>query len=605
MFVNPPIRFGPAPPFAQPLRRDWPFPDPPRRRTRQIPRADPLAVRPDDGNDARPMRSGLPWIIWRALFFELARLTLLTTAVLVVVISFAAAIKPLADGKIDAGQAIFFMVLAMPPMLQYALPFSAGFGATLTYHRFASDNEALAAMTGGVSHRGLLVPAAVWGLLLAVVLLGMSNEVIPNFLRRMEQIIRRDMARLIVNAVENGQSVALDGHTFVHADRIERRGADRDIGASDRLLMEGVQAIRTDEQGAITFEATARRAAVWLFDGVPEEGWTHIVISLFGAVVGQQDEGLAESGELVLRYSAPGGFADDPKFYSYRDMQDLREEPERVPAVDRRRRALALMLARERALSRLTADLEAGATAPLTDADGQRVGVRAAQVARSGLTLELEDVELIWRLSGERARLQRAAGATVSIEGAGEEQPAAVNPAGAGPVAFSIELRSVETLEAVGQSGATRRERAVVGPLTPSGAEPAGYADLTIPQLESVAQQEAPRSVAVRGALDDMRERVREVERDILSRLHERAAMSAACPIMILAGALVALRMQGSRPLIVYAWSFFPALIALITIESGQSTTQRVGEFGLAILWAGVGGLGAFALFEFVQVRRH
>mgnify|MGYP000423281398 CR=1 FL=1 len=37
------------------------------------------------------------------------------------------------------------MLLAMPPMLQYALPFAACFGATLAYHRFAADNEAVAA----------------------------------------------------------------------------------------------------------------------------------------------------------------------------------------------------------------------------------------------------------------------------------------------------------------------------------------------------------------------------------------------------------------------------------------------------------------------------
>lgn len=546
------------------------------------------------------MRSGLPWIIWRALFGELTRLTLLTAAVLVCIISFAAAIKPLADGKIDPDQAIVFMALAMPPMLQYALPFAAGFGATLTYHRFASDNEALAAMTGGVSHRGLLVPAAAWGLLLAAALLVMSNEVIPDFLRRMERIIRRDVARLIVNSVQSGQSVALDGRTFVHADRIERRGADAATGATDRLLMEGVVAVRTGETG-VEFEATARRAAVWLFDGAPQEGWTLIVIKLFGAVVGQQAEGLAESAEIVLRYAAPGGFADDPKFYSYRGMRQLRSNPERVPIVDRRRRELAAALVRERTLELLRADLESGAAAALTDADGQRVGVRAQRVQRDAEALALEGVELVWRLSGERARLQRAASGLLAPSTPPADEAVAAPDADLSTL--TLELRDVETLEAVGQAGATRRERVTLGPLTRAGDQSESLATLPTPELAAAA--EASQSGDVAAALAELRFRIEDLRREIMSKLHERAAMSAACLIMVLAGGLVALRMREARPLVVYAWSFFPALVSLVTIGGGQGLTHKAGEMGLLLLWGGVAGLAAFTALEFAQVRRH
>ena len=51
------------------------------------------------------------------------------------------------------------MGLAMVPMLQYVLPFAAGFGATLAYHRQTSENELTAAKASGVSHRALLMPA--------------------------------------------------------------------------------------------------------------------------------------------------------------------------------------------------------------------------------------------------------------------------------------------------------------------------------------------------------------------------------------------------------------------------------------------------------------
>ncbi|MCA9294789.1 MAG: LptF/LptG family permease, partial [Phycisphaerales bacterium] len=84
-----------------------------------------------------------PLILWRHLAFELARILCLATAALVVIISFAATIKPLADGEIGLLDAFKLMGLMVVPMLQFALPFAAGLAATLTYHRFAADNEAI------------------------------------------------------------------------------------------------------------------------------------------------------------------------------------------------------------------------------------------------------------------------------------------------------------------------------------------------------------------------------------------------------------------------------------------------------------------------------
>ena len=64
----------------------------------------------------------LPWILWRTMFLELARLVLITAGVLVSVVAFAGAIKPLGDGKLEPGDVMWFMVLSIPPMLAYVLP---------------------------------------------------------------------------------------------------------------------------------------------------------------------------------------------------------------------------------------------------------------------------------------------------------------------------------------------------------------------------------------------------------------------------------------------------------------------------------------------------
>ena len=82
---------------------------------------------------------------------DLVRLLLLSAASLVIVIAFAATLRPVAEGRIGAADALKFMAYATLPMLQFALPFSAAFAATLAYHRFGADNESLAASSGGIS----------------------------------------------------------------------------------------------------------------------------------------------------------------------------------------------------------------------------------------------------------------------------------------------------------------------------------------------------------------------------------------------------------------------------------------------------------------------
>src|SRR5690606_1758068 len=100
-----------------------------------------------------------PFILWRYLTAELLRTLALLAGGLILLVSFAAAIRPLAKGDVGLGDAIRLMGLLSIPMSQFALPFAAGFAATIVYHRFASDNEATACRASGIPQRAILMPA--------------------------------------------------------------------------------------------------------------------------------------------------------------------------------------------------------------------------------------------------------------------------------------------------------------------------------------------------------------------------------------------------------------------------------------------------------------
>ncbi len=552
------------------------------------------------------MRARWPITLWRYLGGDLWRLIALTAAVLVGVIAFAAAIKPLADGKLNPAQALKFMGLAILPMLQFALPFASGFGATLAHHRFASDNEATAAMAGGVSHRAILIPAALTGVVLSAFLFVLSNSAIPRFLRTMEMLLVEDVGRFLTNAIESGASVRLPDGVLLHADQIDQLGRDESSGASDVLVMQGVVAFKPLEDGAPEWEATARRAGVWLYVGASMSE-TSVRISLRDAVVVRAGEGAAESGTVGFRFALPGGFSDDPKFHTWASMEELRRNPERVGSIDYRRRELVSAMERGRIEHELLSSLRGTGALKLVDADGQQVQIRASAVRRQ------EDgrwrlvpgesrnaVDLTWRLRADRVRMQSAGGAWLALD---ETPMTAAEPR----QRLLLELEDVETRDPSAEGDPTKRGRQVIGPLYLTGEESTPLLQMSVADLMDVAEDEAAATgdMTIADRVRLLRDRIAELEREIVSKRQERIAASTACLVMLLAGAVAGLRLAESRPLLVYTWSFFPSVLALITIEAGESMAHRSGAHGLILMWSGVGGLALFILVEFLRLRRH
>src|SRR5262245_52384285 len=190
----------------------------------------------------------LPLTLWRLILLDLLKLVALSASVLVTVIAFGAAIKPLSDGKLETADALKFVLLAIPPMLAYALPFAAGFGATLVYYRIAQDNEAQAAYAGGVSHRRLLIPALGAALVFAAFLALLNEQVVPRFLQRMQRLITVDVARLLAQQITKGKSVAF-GNMLIWADEARAVEPDPASGATDQVLLARFGVVEVGDDG--------------------------------------------------------------------------------------------------------------------------------------------------------------------------------------------------------------------------------------------------------------------------------------------------------------------------------------------------------------------
>lgn len=574
----------------------------------------------------------LPWTIWLHVLSELWRLLLITTSVLVLVTSFAITLRYTSEGKLGPLDTLRFMGLAAVPMLQYVLPFAAGFAATLAYHRMTQDNELTAAKASGVSHRALLVPALSTGLLLAVVLALLNGIAIPRFLRAMEQMIAQDAAKMVANTIEAGEPLEI-GHEHIYADQVYHLSPEPAPGDSaspyEVLLLTGILAIETGARGEVTSDMTASQAIAGFFamregdnaHGHDAGGLTMLSLDLKNpSGLGRLNRGNAGT---VHRYiPIQGVFNDNPKYLTNRELRELPQHPESLNVIDARRRILAVRLAEADTAATINRTLRASGSISMEDEAGRTFDLRAAGLRgpkprwelvppASGKPIEVEVFSL-----GPDGRTDPAARIHFDCKTAGLKSGLVNDSAApnAKRVTLTLELEEVSSHAREGDPAGERLKK-IYGGLSLKPDPLAELIDRTPAQLLAESDRRLapgprrPASESERGYISeparDLRERLAKLGREVVSKLHERAAMAVACLVMVLTGALTAMRLAGSLPLTVYLWSFFPALACVITVSAGQNVAIQLGTGGLILLWGGVVALSAYAAGAFWLVRKH
>lgn len=561
----------------------------------------------------------MPWTIWRYTFVELLRTVVLATVVLVSVIAFAAAIKPLAEGALSPLGAVKFMALAVPPMLAYALPFSAGFGAALVYHRMAQDNEVIASHSGGVSHRALLVPAAVCALTLGGSLSALNEWVIPRFLHSMERMITLDVAQMMIRQIGRGQSATL-GDVMIHAERIDEVPPPENSWARQMFVMYEVAAVELADDQSVESDVTVKKAWLGIGSDPATPGKTAAKILLEDGVGSPATGGLRQIDTLRLRtITIPEAFEEDPKYYTFTELRDLAGNPDEIGFVNERRLRLADAIAGVLVGDKLSRELETAGRLTLVADGDRRFEITADRVARAR--------GAVWKLErdGEPVRVRRyepdesgrmvpstdyAQEAWVRLVARSASEGDSLWAQGAAPerrLRFALQLIDVRT-ERPGVPPAPRERRDFRGlrlmsdPLEQLAGKPSG-AMLD----EAEAMREAGTSTSSIDAIAaDLSKIIAKLRREIISKQQERMAMSVAAGVMLMLGSITAMRHRDSLPLVVYLWSFFPALAMVLLISSGQQYTHSESvPIGTVFLWSGVVGGAIISVFEFVKLARH
>lgn len=564
-------------------------------------------------------------ILSRYLLSELLRVFALTCGVLVTVIAFGAAIRPLAESLLGPLELMKYIGLATVPMLQFALPFSAGFAATIVLHRFSSDNEIVAMNACGVSYRRVLAPLMGLGAVLTLVMLVLVFSIVPRFWIMMKATIAGDITRIFVATVEERRAFAA-GDLQIYADEVEEatppgRTSSAEIAPTARLLLGGVAAIQFDEQGQPEIEFTAEYATI---DVYRTGQGAYLKPALVNATVFRRSDGALVFLPEALPDAVNIGQRSlvEPKFMTIGQMLGVVRNPDAYPPIVERRRGFASVLHEADAWRFIDDSLRRGEPLIFNEPRGKaRYEVHAVELdgralrgsprggpdggdvgGATGGSGDARGVRVVEFVDGVANREAAATGATLTIE----------RDVSRGVVGF--ELSVVEpVVRSLRAGGAAGRWPTRVGGLHLAGFDPLperipGRVELAEaagrlgggrgPTAELVTQAQTWQTAI---DVEDQR-----VERDLIARATQRAALSVSAPILLLLGAVLAIWRRGSTPLEVYLIAFVPAIANILLISSGEQMlkTGRLVE-GMGLAWSGNAILVVLLVAAWSRMARH
>ncbi|MBL4591322.1 MAG: hypothetical protein JKY96_05115 [Phycisphaerales bacterium] len=423
----------------------------------------------------------------------------------------------------------------------------------------------------------------------------------------MQEMVTRDFAQIFVNSLRRGEAASV-GKTEIHADAVEEIQPGPNSPVHDLFLLGGVAMVEADEDGRILIDGTAKRAwiemrPVWSLDAEDRERIgdddAMVVIMKFEDMAVNRNGSLGTSESFTSpAIPIPNVFQDNPKFMTSKRMAALRDNPDEMNFVDRNRVTLAREIASHRAFTAMSKQARDSSPLVFHSPSGDTVSVLSGRVRGDPGSWRLDplgatgsiEIEII-SADGRINRLQ-AMSATIVPETPSADPFAATSLSPGLDFTFTMHEVLVLGPPNTNTPSTERNEiqlaalRIKPDPLVPL---------LGMKSKELLQEAEAYRSetgvanaAGVIRATGELESTLQNLHREIDSKLNERWAFTAAGFMMVITGAITALRLRNAQPLVVYLWSFFPALGTIMLIAGGQQITQDYGRIGLPFQWSGI-----------------
>lgn len=534
------------------------------------------------------------------MLVELGKVVGVTAAVLVLVTAFGAIIKPLAgDIPISVLQAVKYVGLSMVPMTQYALPFAAGFGATIVLHRMATDNEILAMATSGLPYHVILAPVLGMGAVLVLVMAVMVQYVIPWTYAVMGRVLAGDVTALLQYSVDQGRPVRF-GEMEIWAESMRVLAEPEGTEADERIELRRMVAARLDEHGGINSDVTAAGAVLDLYE---QDGVVLIRMAMDDAVSFDASASSLRGFpriEPTRAIAVPMPERSEPMAMTRSELKAVDAHPERFPEIQRLRDQLvdALRVHRQREAVARTLKANGEVVLHSADANSSAWRIEAGGLRRGVLTP---------RTGGPVTMTELAEGDVATRRFTPESAVLTLQDAGlhGRDRRLVVEMTNVTVRDMLAGERDNHRASIEIGNLEPVVADETNL-DAPLDALLDLAQDTRDDAPEVGAAHARIEHKVERLHGQVVSRLWRRWAVAATAGLLPVLGAVLALLMRSSQPLSIYIVAFLPALLNLVLITGGGAFMRQGDEVGgLLLMWSGNAVLASIIAAGWWRLARH
>ena len=555
---------------------------------------------------------------------DLAKITLLATAVFTLLMSVLAVIEPLRQRGLSGGQAMQLFTYSLPVMLSFTLPVAALFAATFVYGRFSQDNELMACRASGISTLSLMAPAIWLGVLVSLVTLTMGLYVAPKLLWASRQAVRSNLERIAFHGLKSNRRLDLGKRVF-YADRVdpERHGL-AGVLAMDMRDPHNVLVLSATE-ASLDFAQRDQGAYVSFQADNP------VVFRQKGGTVGMEDE-------QDMRHTMLEEIMDDePRMYDWSRLCRVWANPAECPGVQaglrRIQRLVCVQAFLKDALSSfastgryasLTELPPVTGGAPATRPSLRRVEIRTRQVERgiddslllgkspalatapaegieAGQPLTADNCVVIRVYNGNELDQElRCFQATLSC-GWDEARDA--------PRAWLELSDALVNFSANARETGGRHDRLGLGPFAMPEEVTAAGSQVKLDHLMKLSNKAFGADSIDKAVAQLKNNTIRLLLARTQSEMNFRLSYAISTVFLVMLGAALGLLLRGGQALAAFAIGAVPTSLTVLTLYMGKEMIRHINvahaaPLGMAIVWGGVAVLIAGTLYVYLAPLR-
>ena len=481
-------------------------------------------------------------------------------------------------------QLLRMLGLVLPVATTLTLPVAALFASAIVYGRLAMDNEFDACKASGINIHRLLVPALALSIFTAASTFTLSNYFIPNIIKNLDEIVRKDIHKLIISTLKTHGHIRRGPYVLYagHIQQNEAAGGGNTLQISQAAFMqfEGENLTRcgTAESLLIDFSARSSTGAPVIQAEMFNVHALDVLRLQFVEMESQPFDPIEITSKITMK----------PKWLDLRELMYYRHRPTQLPDAQADLGELRARI-RDAMFYRDAYEQIMGPNRRLEISDDQRQYTITAgwlKKQEEDLQLTLTDVKLD-ATAGSQRRHYEAGRLAIRIK------------AGFGEVGHRVVLvleDNVRWTDASDPDKVIQRSKmqlpaTLFPPDIAKAAETLPIADLLGDDWSS--EEELPDMGLghnVQNARMLGRGNLAEVQREIVGIIHSRLAFSSSVLVMLILAAGLGIILRGGQLLTAFVISFVPGLFVVVMNIMGRHLSENAGThlLGLLVIWGAI-----------------